>query len=134
VRELEHLLMDLNIPTELLDLGSATVGATSDVLTVYRLLDEAGAIVIAAHANSSNGVAMRGFPIGGQTKIAYTQDPHLHALEVTDIEGRGSRTTATFFNGTKPEYPRRMHCIQGSDAHRLSTDSTRRKIQVSVTG
>lgn len=127
VREIEHLLIDLNIPTDQLDLGSATVGATSDVLSAYRLIDEAGGIVIAAHANSNNGVAMRGFPIGGQTKIAYTQDPHLHALEVTDLEQRGSRTTATFFNGTKPEYPRRMHCIEGSDAHRLSTDLVRKK-------
>ena len=127
VREIEHLLIDLNIPTEQLDLGSATVGATSDVLTAYRLINEAGGIVIAAHANSTNGVAMRGFPIGGQTKIAYTQDPHLHALEVTDLEQRGSRTTATFFNGTKPEYPRRMHCIQGSDSHRLTADPQRKK-------
>jgi hypothetical protein len=127
VREIEHLLIDLNIPTEQLDLGSATVGATTDVLTAYRMIDEAGGIVIAAHANSNNGVAMRGFPIGGQTKIAYTQDPHLHALEVTDLEQRGARTTATFFSGTKPEYPRRMHCIQGSDAHRLSTDPVRKK-------
>ena len=127
VREIEHLLINLNIPTEQLDLGSATVGATTDVLTAYRMIDEAGGIVIAAHANSNNGVAMRGFPIGGQTKIAYTQDPHLYALEVTDLEQRGSRTTATFFNGTKPEYPRRMHCIQGSDSHRLSTDPQRKK-------
>ncbi len=127
VREIEHLLIDLNIPSDQLDLGSATVGATIDVLTAYRIIDEAGGIVIAAHANSNNGVAMRGFPIGGQTKIAYTQDPHLHALEVTDLEQRGNRTTATFFNGTKPEYPRRMHCIQGSDAHRLITDPQRKK-------
>lgn len=127
VREIEYLLIDLNIPTEQLDLGSATVGATTDVLSAYRMINEAGGIVIAAHANSNNGVAMRGFPIGGQTKIAYTQDPHLHALEVTDLEQRGHRNTATFFNGTKPEYPRRMHCIQGSDSHRLTTDPTRKK-------
>jgi hypothetical protein len=127
VRELEYLLIDLNIPTDQLDLGSATVGATSDVLNAYRVIDEAGGLVIAAHANSNNGVAMRGFPIGGQTKIAYTQDPHLHALEVTDLDQRGARTTATFFSGTKPEYPRRMHCIQGSDAHRLTTDPVRKK-------
>ena len=127
LRELEHLLLDLNIPADQLDLGSATVGATTDVLTAYRIIDEAGGLVIAAHANSSNGIAMRGFPIGGQTKIAYTQDPHLHALEVTDLEQRGSRTTAAFFNGTKPEYPRRMHCIQGSDSHRLTADPQRKK-------
>lgn len=127
LRELEYLLLDLNIPQDQLDYGSATVGATTDVLTAYRMIDEAGGLVIAAHANSSNGVAMRGFPMGGQTKIAYTQDPHLHALEVTDLEQHGPRSTAAFFNGTKPEYPRRMHCIQGSDSHRLTADQQRKK-------
>lgn len=132
VREIEHLLLDLEIPPEQLDNGSVTVGASSDVLTAYRVIDEAGGICIAAHANSSNGVAMRGFPFGGQTKIAYTQDPHLHALEVTDLESRGSRTTAAFFSGTKPEYPRRMHCIQGSDAHRLVAETRNRKKNLGV--
>jgi hypothetical protein len=127
VREIEHLLLDLNIPSDQIDLGSATVGATSDVLSAYQMINEAGGLVIAAHANSSNGVAMRGFPFGGQTKIAYTQDVHLHALEVTDLEFKSNRSTAAFFNGTKPEYPRRMHCIQGSDAHRLVTDPQRKK-------
>ncbi|MGD8731348.1 MAG: hypothetical protein PVH92_05670, partial [Anaerolineales bacterium] len=122
LREIEHLLLSLEIPSDELDKGSSTVGATSDVLTAYRLIDEAGGLAIAAHANSTNGVAMRGFGFGGQTKIAYTQDPHLHALEVTDLGKQGRRTTAAFFSGTKPEYPRRMHCIQGSDAHRLRTD------------
>lgn len=127
VREIEHLLIDLRIPPTQLDDGSATVGATTDVITAYRIIDEAGGLVIAAHANSTNGVAMRGFSFGGQTKIAYTQDPHLHALEVTDLEQKGSRTTAFFFTGTKPEYPRRMHCIQGSDSHRLTQDPQRKK-------
>ena len=122
LRELDHLLLSLNIDPAELDLGSATVGASSDVLAAYRRINEAGGLAIAAHANSTNGVAMRGFPIGGQTKIAYTQDPNLHALEITDLEPRGRRSTSDFFNGTKPEYPRRMHCIQGSDAHRLRTD------------
>ncbi|HEX7975704.1 MAG TPA: hypothetical protein VF498_14935, partial [Anaerolineales bacterium] len=127
IREIEHLLLDLNIPPDQLDDGSATVGASTDVLTAYRLIDAAGGLVIAAHANSSNGVAMRGFAFGGQTKIAYTQDPHLDALEVTDLDHKGARTTAAFFTGTKPEYPRRMHCIQGSDSHRLTTDPNRKK-------
>ena len=122
VRDLEHLLLSLNVPNDQVDFGSATVGATADVLTAYRLIDEAGGLVIAAHANSSNGVAMRGYNFGGQTKIAYTQDPHLHALEVTDLDQKGRHSTAAFFNGTKPEYPRRMHCIQGSDCHRLKRD------------
>lgn len=126
VREIEHLLLNLNIPADQLDRGSDTVGATSDVLTAYRAIAEAGGLAIAAHANSTNGVAMRGFPFGGQTRIAYTQDAHLHALEVTDLEKKGRHTTAAFFNGTKPEYPRRMHCIQGSDAHRLTADRNKK--------
>lgn len=127
LREIEHLLLDLEIPPDQMDVGSVTIGASSDVLTAYRLINEAGGLVIAAHANSNNGVAMRGFPLGGQTKIAYTQDDHLHALEVTDLENKRGHNTAAFFSGRKPEYPRRMHCIQGSDAHRLSIDPDRNK-------
>jgi hypothetical protein len=127
IREIEYLLLQLNIPADQLDDGSSTVGATADVLTAYHVIDNAGGLVIAAHANSTHGIAMRGFRFGGQTKIAYTQDPHLHALEVTDLDQKGRRTTKAFFSGTKPEYPRRMHCIQGSDAHRLFTDPKNRK-------
>ncbi len=119
VREIEHLLLRLNVPPEKLDKGSTEVGATADVLTAYREMAQAGALVIAAHANSSHGVAMQNLDFGGQTKIAYTQDSNLHALEVTDLESGKRRSTASFYNGSKPEYPRRMHCIQGSDAHRL---------------
>jgi hypothetical protein len=121
---LEHILLSLGIPLEQLQNGSSTVGATSDVLTAYHLINQSGGIVIAAHANSSNGVGMRGMDFGGQTKIAYTQDPNLHCLEVTDLEKRGRYTTRRFFDGSKPEYPRAMRCIQGSDAHRLVRQST----------
>jgi len=120
VRELEHLLLNLHVPSEKLDVGSGEVGATSDVLTAYRLINEAGGLAIAAHANSSHGVAMPGFDFGGQTRIAYTQDENLHALEVTDLTSKSRRRTQMFFSGTKPEYPRKMHCLQGSDAHRLN--------------
>ncbi len=125
LREIEHILLNLNIPAEQLDYGSDTVGATTDVIGAYLAIAEAGGLAIAAHANSTHGVAMRGFTFGGQTRIAYTQDPNLDALEVTDLEKKGRRTTAAFFSGTKPEYPRRMHCIQGSDAHRLMSDKQR---------
>lgn len=123
VSYLEHLLLTLNIPPDQLNKGSSTVGATSDVLTAYRVINQAGGIVIAAHANSNNGVIMRGLDFGGQTRIAYTQDPNLHVLEVTDLEKRGRHTTRRFFDGSKPEYPRPMRCIQGSDAHRLIRES-----------
>lgn len=121
VRKLEHLLLDLNVPEEKMLTGAPDVGSTSDVLRAYSAITAAGGLAIAAHANSSNGVAMQGFPFGGQTKIAYTQDVNLAALEVTDLEG-GRRSIAYFYNGSKPEYPRRMHLIQGSDAHSLETE------------
>ncbi len=121
VRQLEHILLAMKVPAAKLDEGSTETGATTDVITAYRMIHEAGGLVIAAHANSTHGVAMRNFPFGGQTKIAYTQDPNLDALEVTDLD-RPGRSTARFFNGSKSEYPRRMHCLQGSDAHRLTTD------------
>jgi hypothetical protein len=124
VRKMEHLLMTLGVPED--RFGRGEVGATTDVLAAYRLLDQHGALVIGAHVNSANGIAMQGLRFGGQTKIAYTQDEHLHALEVTDLETPGNRrSTARFFNGTKAEYPRRMHAIQGSDAHRLDQDPLR---------
>jgi len=120
LRLLEHLLLSMNIPPEVLDTGTSVVGASADVLTAYRMINEAGGICIAAHANSTHGVAMLGLDFGGQTRIAYTQDRNLHALEVTDLTKRTRNTTQRFFSGTKPEYPRRMRCIQGSDAHRLN--------------
>ena len=126
IRTLEHLLLELNVPPDKLDEGATEVGATADVLRAYRVVDEAGGLSIAAHANSTHGVALQGLDFGGQTRIAYTQDRHLHALEVTDLEKRGRRTTAWFFSGRKPEYPRRMHCIQGSDAHRMNRASSDR--------
>ncbi|MBP7964510.1 MAG: putative DNA binding domain-containing protein [Caldilineaceae bacterium] len=122
VRQLEHILLSLNVPAEKLDMGSTETGSSADVITAYRTINEAGGMAIAAHANSTHGVAMRNFPFGGQTKISYTQDPNLIAIEVTDLESRSYQATRRFFNGSKPEYPRRMHCIQGSDAHRIIFD------------
>jgi len=124
VRLMEHLLLMLGVPED--RFGSGEVGATTDVLRAYEILDEHGALIIGAHVNSTHGIAMQGLRFGGQTKIAYTQDPHLHALEVTDLlPTTNRRSTARFFSGTKSEYPRRMHCIQGSDAHRLEQDPGR---------
>ncbi|MFZ4816769.1 MAG: RNA-binding domain-containing protein [Phototrophicaceae bacterium] len=126
IRELEHLLLSLNVPMQSVDEGNSEVGASSDVLTAYQAIRRAGGIVIAAHVNAAHGVAMRGLDFGGQTRIAYTQDLNLHALEVTDLGSKGRQSTARFFNGIKSEYPRKMRCIQGSDAHALDTITDRR--------
>ena len=127
IRKLEHTLLDLNIPEELLEEGTGVVGATTDVLNAYEILHDAGALVIPAHVNSTHGVAMQNMPFGGQTKIAFTQSPLIHALEATDLESNSRRSTRKFFNGSKPDYPRRLHIIQGSDAHRLSRNPDRER-------
>jgi hypothetical protein len=126
VRDIEHVLMQLRVPGNVIDKGLTEAGATSDVLTAYRLIDEADGIAIAAHANSSNGVSMRNMNLGGQTRIAFTQDEHLLAIEFTDLE-KGRRSSANLFTGIKPEYPRKMFAIQGSDAHRVTADANNPK-------
>jgi hypothetical protein len=125
VRKLEHLLLGLRVPYEAIERGLTEVGASADVLTAYRMIRNEGGLVIAAHVNAAHGVAMFKIDFGGQTRIAYTQDPYLSALEVTDLSKRGRYATSHFFDGSKPEYPRRMHCIQGSDAHRLDSQIDR---------
>jgi hypothetical protein len=116
---LEHILLNLDVNPHTLATGDPISGSNVDVLTAYEAITSSGGISIAAHVNTNNGVMMLDKNWGGQTRIAYTQDLNLHALEVTDLTKPGRRNTARFFDGSKPEYPRRMHCIQGSDAHRL---------------
>ena len=60
VREIEHILLNLQIPADQLDVGSVTVGASSDVLTAYRSINEAGGLVIAAHGHAIIGIGMSG--------------------------------------------------------------------------
>jgi len=132
VRRLEHLLLTLDVPEEQMEMGSGQVNATADVLTAYEVIHESGGLVIPAHVDTAHGVAMQGFRFGGPTKIAYTQSEYLHALEVTDFDDMTRRATASFFNGSKPEYPRRMHCIQGSDAHRLSREGAHRETDLGI--
>lgn len=119
IREIEHILLDLNLTMDVIQQGNSEVGASADVLSAYQAIHNAGGICVAAHVNSTHGVAMKGVHFGGQTRIAYTQDVHLHALEATDMMQRGRGGTQRFFDGTKQEYPRKMRVIQGSDAHSL---------------
>ena len=133
IREIEHILLSLNVPIEAIEKGHSEVGASTDVLRAYEAINQAGGLVIAAHANSANGVAMRGMDFGGQTRIAYTQSEFLHAHELTDLNTPNRNSTARFFNGTKTEYPRKMRCIQGSDAHALDTQTdTKRGKQITL--
>ena len=43
------MLLDLKVPTRVIDKGLTEAGATSDVLEAYKRIDEAGGMAIAAH-------------------------------------------------------------------------------------
>jgi len=132
IRYIEHILMSLNVPPDVLERGDPAAGSTADVLDCYQLIHDAGGIAIAAHINSAHGVMMRGLNFGGQTRIAYTQDRNLHALELTDLHRKGRGSTRRFFDGTKAEYPRRMHLIQGSDAHSLDSYTEGKNVRYGI--
>ncbi|MEZ4735699.1 MAG: hypothetical protein R3E79_52080 [Caldilineaceae bacterium] len=80
VRQLEHILLTLKVPPDKLDLGSTETGASTDVLTAYKVIHEAGGIAIAAHANSAWGRHAE-FPLWRPNQFAYTQDANLGALK-----------------------------------------------------
>jgi len=132
VRRLEHLLLALGLTEAQMDAGSAQVANTADVLTAYEIIDEFGGLVIPAHMDIAHGVAMQGARYGEQTRIAYTQSPLIAALEVTDLEDSSRRGSAAFFNGTRTDYPRQMHLIQGSNAHRLTREGARRDTDLGI--
>ena len=120
LRKLELLLLRLNVPMDRLAEGITEVGPTTDVITAYRMIREAGGLVIASarELHPWRHAARHEFRRSNPYRLH--PEPDLHTLEVTDLESVSRRSTLRFFDGSKPEYPRRMHLLQGSDAHRLT--------------
>lgn len=119
---IEATLIQLGVPPDLLKRGICGIPDTRHVTDAYELIARAGGVVIAAHANGTNGVITETLRMGtsGQARIAATQHPSLHALEfVNYYTDHDKFTSPTFYNGKTDHYDRRMFCIQGSDAHRL---------------
>jgi hypothetical protein len=120
---IEATLIQLGVPPEDLKKGICGVPNTRHVTDAYEVIARAGGIVIAPHANGPNGVISETLRMGtsGQARIAATQSPFLHALEFINFYTDHDKfTSPTFYNGRTDHYDRRMFCIQGSDAHRLS--------------
>lgn len=80
--------------------------------TVLQKIKEFGGIAIASHANSSNGLLKH--PKGQYKQRIYHRDD-LTALEFTDRED-----IENFSQGKIPGYESKA-CVQGSDAHSLTT-------------
>lgn len=119
---IEATLLQLGVAPDVLKRGVCGVANTRHVTEAYEIIARAGGLVIAAHANGPNGVITETLRMGtsGQSRIAATQSPALHALEFVNFYTDHEKFTSPgFYNGKTEHYDRRMFCIQGSDAHRL---------------
>lgn len=119
---IESTLLNLGVSPDLLKKGACGVPNTRHVTEAYDLIERAGGLVIAPHANGPNGVITETLRLGtsGQSRVARTQSPSLHALEFVNFYTDHEKfTSPSFYNGKTEQYERRMFCIQGSDAHRL---------------
>lgn len=119
---IEATLLQLGVPAEALKAGVCGVANTRHVTDAYEIITRAGGLVIAPHVNGPNGVISETLRMGtsGQSRIAVTQSPFLHALEFVNFYTDHEKFTSPgFYNGKTEHYERRMFCIQGSDAHRL---------------
>ncbi|MFD3166384.1 RNA-binding domain-containing protein [Herpetosiphon sp. NSE202] len=120
---LEAVLLQLGIPAQELKAGSCSISNTKHVTEAYEIINRAGGIVIAAHVNAHSGVVSESIRFGnsGQSRVAATQSPYLHALEFVHFyASHESYLSPTFYNGQHTYYERPMFCIQGSDAHRIN--------------
>jgi hypothetical protein len=119
---IEATLLQLGLPPEMLKHGACAVPDTRHVTDAYEIINRAGGLAIAAHANGPNGVITETLRMGtsGQARVAATQHPALGALEFVNFYTDHEKFTSPgFYNGKTEHYDRRMFCIQGSDAHRL---------------
>jgi hypothetical protein len=119
---IETTLLQLGVPHDQLKKGVCGVPDTRHVTEAYEIIARAGGLVVAPHANGSNGIITETLRMGtsGQSRIAATQSPSLAALEFINFYTDHEKFTSPgFYNGKTEHYERRMFCIQGSDAHCL---------------
>jgi hypothetical protein len=119
---LEAVLLQLGVPTQDIKSGSCSIANTKYVTEAYEIIARNGGIVIAPHVNAPSGVVTETLRMGssGQSRVAATQSPHLHALEFVNFyTTHDTFLTPHFYNGQHEHYERAMFCIQGSDAHRV---------------
>jgi hypothetical protein len=119
---IEATLLQLGVPPDVLKKGACSIANTRYVTDAYEIIARAGGLVIAPHVNGPNGVITETLRMGtsGQSRVAATQSPFLHALEFINFYTDHEKFTSPgFYNGKTEHYERRMFCIQGSDAHRL---------------
>ncbi|HNS02126.1 MAG TPA: ATP-binding protein [Anaerolineae bacterium] len=123
IPRLKAVLHQLGVPYEKMSLGSPGMPGTQAFLEAYKIIHEAGGIAIAAHINAPTGVlAIANNLPTGALRISATQNPSLHALEFSAFHSPQLQgfSSPHWYDGTNLGYERRMFCVQGSDAHRLT--------------
>ena len=123
IPRLKAVLHQLGVPYEKMDQGSPGMPGTQAFLEAYKVIQEAGGLAIAAHINAPTGVLSiaNNLPTGA-LRISATQSPSLHALEFSAFHSLQLQgfSSPHWYDGTNLGYERRMFCVQGSDAHRLT--------------
>ena len=126
IPRIKAVLHRLGVPYERMGLGSGSMPGTQAFLEAYEIIRDAGGIVIAAHINAPTGVLSiaKNLPTGA-LRISATQSPHLHALEFSGFHSPQLQGFASphWYDGTNLGYERRMFCLQGSDAHRMTQNA-----------
>lgn len=125
ISRLKVILNELGVAYDKIPLGTTSVPGTRGYLEAYKIINEAGGIVIAAHINTPTGVlAFANTLPTGAARVGATQSPYLHALEFAGFHSTHLQGFASprWYDGSNLGYERRMHCIQSSDAHRLVQD------------
>lgn len=123
IPRIKAVLHQLGVPYEKMGLGSPGMPGTQAFLEAYKIINEAGGIAIAAHINAPTGVlAIANNLPTGALRISATQNPSLHALEFSAFHSPQLQgfSSPHWYDGTNLGYERRMFCVQGSDAHRLT--------------
>ncbi|MFZ2486529.1 MAG: RNA-binding domain-containing protein [Anaerolineae bacterium] len=123
IPRIKAVLHQLGVPYEKMNLGSPGMPGTQAFLEAYKIINDAGGIAIAAHINAPTGVlAIANNLPTGALRISATQSPPLHALEFSAFHSNQLQGFASphWYDGTNLGYERRMFCLQGSDAHRLT--------------
>lgn len=103
--KIDDLLIKL-IPRE--QIGSLDAVTSYGVVEVSNLIEEAGAVAIAAHVDGDRGF-LKTIAVAGERKRAY-QAPNLRGLEIVDPSLRD-----TYQKGVRAGYTRKMACVQSSD-------------------
>lgn len=106
--DIEFLLHNLGIKDEEFGARETIVSIKITIPGVLETISKAGGIGIAAHTDSKKGLTE---DIRGELRTALIQDESLKILEITKPE------EAIYYDGTDPNYKKKLTCVMSSDSH-----------------